>query len=304
MSDQSIQRLQEENDLLLEQLHLVQEELEKYYLENKRLQGLSTEAITNKPSGQSSTAKSELRWVDERWPDVLAENESLKTQVEVMRYERDIVLENSLSAHLGKILIRTGDGEQGVTAALKQLLTFWKKSRQQSVPNVLGDKHYSKVVETYKNQGIKAVEKLLKDADVSFHHQASAYTAISRFERDEGQYDKALSVSERAYEIDPKPFRLKWLAFRCADAGQTARAVALLDLLPEDTPMSESETNKMYRYRQIVEQQRRQEAIHRSGFVKAREDLQARISTLETQAQTLQNEKTELEKQINEIQKK
>ena len=44
-----------------------------------------------------------------------------------------------------------------------------------------------------------------------------------------------------AWETDPRPYRLKWLAFRLHDAGDAITAEALLDMLPADIPMSESE---------------------------------------------------------------
>jgi hypothetical protein len=56
--------------MLIEQLHLVQEELE-------RLHQASDVPVGALPSGQK------LLWVDEELPDVLAENTRLQTKLEV-----------------------------------------------------------------------------------------------------------------------------------------------------------------------------------------------------------------------------
>lgn len=73
--------------------------------------------------------------------------------------------------------------------------------------------------------------------------QANAWTALSRHLM-QNKRDHAAEAARRAYALDPKPYRLKWLAFRLHEAGDVIEAAAMLELLPADTPFSSSETRQ------------------------------------------------------------
>ena len=64
-----LKELQENNDLLLRNLHLAQEELEKYYLRNQDLEksSIPSEKLSTKSTG----------WIAEEFPKILAENQRL-----------------------------------------------------------------------------------------------------------------------------------------------------------------------------------------------------------------------------------
>jgi hypothetical protein len=51
----------------------------------------------------------------------------------------------------------------------------------------------------------------------------------------------AVQAARHAYLLDPKPYRLKWLAFRLHEAGEVIEAKALLDIPPPETSFAESE---------------------------------------------------------------
>lgn len=66
-----IKELSEENELLFEQLHVVQEELEKYYLKLKECEQRKGAAAVAAPSAS----------FDPRLPETLAENQKLRALV-------------------------------------------------------------------------------------------------------------------------------------------------------------------------------------------------------------------------------
>src|SRR5690606_1176909 len=88
-----------------------------------------------------------------------------------------------------------------------------------------------------------AVEKLLTRTSISPVMQANAWTALSRH-LIQNKRDQAAEAARRAYALDPKPYRLKWLAFRLHEAGDVIEAAAMLELLPAGTPFSGSEARQ------------------------------------------------------------
>ncbi len=55
----------------------------------------------------------------------------------------------------------------------------------------------------------------------------------------------AARLGEQAYALDPQPWRAKWLGLRLHEAGETARAIDLLQALPADLPLSRSEARRI-----------------------------------------------------------
>jgi hypothetical protein len=55
----------------------------------------------------------------------------------------------------------------------------------------------------------------------------------------------AIALGEQAQALDPQPWRAKWLGLRLHEAGETARAMALLAALPADLPLSRSEASRI-----------------------------------------------------------
>ncbi len=83
-----LKEMEEENELLLLQLHQVQEELENYYLRNQELEkGQSTPERVNAAFGNS--------WVEDELPETVAENERLRALVEVQKKVRQLEAQNA-----------------------------------------------------------------------------------------------------------------------------------------------------------------------------------------------------------------
>jgi hypothetical protein len=109
-------------------------------------------------------------------------------------------------------------------------------------PEALGRDFY-KFIAAHAQGGFAAVERLLAGVSISRVMQANAYTALARHLK-YGDCAEAAEAARRAYELDPKAYRLKWLLFRLCEAGNVIEAKALLDILPPDTSFSESEARR------------------------------------------------------------
>ncbi len=215
-----IKELEEENELLLSQLHLVQEELEKYYLRNKELE-------KGKSAGLQDNFTGVKGWVDDELPDALAENSRLQTLIEVQQKVHQLETQNALNARLGNILIESVDSSGSLLSVPGKLRKIWKEKNRQTPPESLGGSDFSKVIAAYGEGDFDAVEKLITTALISPAMQASALTALARHLM-ANDLTRAAEIARRAYTFDPKPFRLKWLAFRLHEAGEVTEAEAML----------------------------------------------------------------------------
>lgn len=248
--DARIKELTEENELLFEQLHVVQEELEKYYHKLK-------ECEQRKGSGASDDGSVVV--IPPQANEALAEN--LKLRALVMQQQAALQVEstNSLAARLGEMLIH-GVSSAGAFIALPlKLRQMWKALDQTVPPAALGGKSFQKVLDAHAAGGSEAVEKLLDSVFLSPVMRANAYTALARqvMLTDARQ---AADLARLAWETDPRPYRLKWLAFRLHEADDAINAEALMDMLPDDISMSDSEERQVARLRQEAKRERAQRA--------------------------------------------
>lgn len=293
-----IKELEEENELLLSQLHLVQEELEKYYLRNKELeQGKST--------GLQDNVTGIKGWVDDELINTLAENQRLKVLVEVQQKIHQIETHNALNARLGNILIESVDSSGSLLSVPGKLRKIWKEENRQIPPESLGGSDFSKVIAAYGEGGFDAVEALIATASISPAMQASALTTLARHLM-VGDLIQAAEAARRAYTLDPKPFRLKWLAFRLHEAGDVAEAEAMLAILPADTPFSDSETRQANRLRSEAKNARQREAKQKTGFSEQRAAIDKQLRNLkrerDEQSKLAIERSREIEKRDQDIQ--
>ncbi|MEB2332285.1 MAG: hypothetical protein OZ916_08370 [Nitrosomonas sp.] len=267
-----IKELEEENELLLSQLHLVQEELEKYYLRNKELESRQT----GKLQGTTPSAKG---WVDDELPDALAENSRLQTLIEVQQKVHQLETQNALNARLGNILIESVDSSGSLLSVPGKLRKIWKEENRQTPPESLGGSNFSAVIAAYGEGGFDAVEALIAAVSISPAMQASALTALARhlMANDRTQ---AAEAARRAYTLDPKPFRLKWLAFRLHEAGEVAEAEAMLAILPADTPFSDSEARQASQLRSEAKNIRQRAAKQQTAFFERRAEIEKQLRNL------------------------
>ena len=248
--DARIKELTEENELLFEQLHVVQEELEKYYHKLKECE---------QRKGSNADAGGTVVVIPPQAGEALAENLKLRALVVQQQAALQVESTNSLAARLGEMLIH-GVSSAGAFIALPlKLRQMWKALDQTVPPAALGGKSFQKVLDAHAAGGSEAVEKLLDSAFLSPVMRAKAYTALARqvMLTDARQ---AADLARLAWETDPRPYRLKWLAFRLHEADDVINAEALLDMLPDDISMSDSEERQAARLRQEAKRERARQA--------------------------------------------
>ena len=123
-------------------------------------------------------------------------------------------------------------------SALCKLREIWRSAP----PETLG-KNFEKLIAAHDQGGFTAVEQLLASVSISGHMRANGYTALARYLMNVDCVNAA-NAARRAYILDPKTYRLKWLVFRLYEAGEAIQAKALFDILPADTSFSESEARR------------------------------------------------------------
>lgn len=206
---------------------------------------------------------------------------------------------NSLAARLGETLIH-GVSSAGAFIALPlKLRQMWKALDQTVPPAALGGKSFQKVLDAHAAGGSEAVEKLLDSVFLSPVMRANAYTALARqvMLTDARQ---AADLARLAWETDPRPYRLKWLAFRLHEADDAINAEALLDMLPDDISMSDSEERQAARLRQEAKRERAQQA---QKMMKASQSeagqLQAAMAKLKQAAEESKKQQEALAAQLS-----
>jgi hypothetical protein len=257
-----------ENELLIEQLHHVQEELERCQLRGEEL-----EKETRQRSRQSISLGKD--WVDDKLIDALAECQHLRAVVKVQRDVHEVQTRNALSAKLGDLLIRGVDSPGALLALPVRLGGIWRKYRRVTAPHSLGGKDFGRVIEAFKTGGFEAVETLL--LNISPIVQANAYTALGRYLIDQNR-GGAAEAAQRAFALDPKTYRLKWLAFKLHKAGDVVQAQAMIDVLPSDAAFSESETRQANQLRNEAALARQRDAKQKTGFDERRIEVENRLN--------------------------
>lgn len=277
--DSVYKEVESENELLLSQLQKVQEELERIHSKNSVLQKAGV--VTRQGGGIPSAGL-----VDSELIDVLADAENLRAMVDVQREVSRLQSCNALNAKLGDVLIRAADHPATLFYLPVKLIQIWRQTTRKNPPASLGGKGFDKVISAYATGGFEAVGHLL--AGVPSGIQANAYTTLARSLLDRDRVSAAVAA-KTAYVQDPKPFRLKWLAFRMHEAGDVVEAAAILDVLPAETKYSESEARQAKQLRFEAKQARQHRAEEVVRFAEGRAKVEKHLADLE-------NEKSEKEK--------
>ena len=288
--DARIKELAEENELLFEQLHVVQEELEKYYHKLKECK---------QRKGSSTDAGGTVVVIPPQAGEALAENLKLRALVAQQQAALQVESTNSLAARLGEMLIKGVSSAGSFIALPVRLRRMWKALDQTVPPTALGGKSFQKVLDAHAAGGSEAVEKLLDSVFLSPVMRANAYTALARqvMLTDARQ---AADLARLAWETDPRPYRLKWLAFRLHEADDAINAEALLDMLPGDISMSDSEERQAARLRQEAKRERAQQAQKTMKTSQSEAgQLQAAMTTLKTAAAESKKQQEALAAQLS-----
>ena len=284
----TVEELKEENELLLSQLHLVQEELELNYRDKSE-------------AGVKLTGCDHDRaWVDEELPAAIAENFRLQAIVEVQKTMHQVETQNALSVKLGDILIQGVESPSALLGVPGQLGRIWRASKRHTPPAVFGGKNFDRVIEVYHEAGFGAVDDLLTSVPVSPAMRANAHTALARALMQENLVNAA-TAARRAYELDPKPYRLKWLAFRLHEAGEVVEADAILDALPQNIHFSDSETRQVHKVRFEAKNVRLQKARQETEFVERRAQMDRQLNVLLQAREEQAQQVTGLESRVTHL---
>lgn len=285
-----IKELTEENALLFEQLHIVQEELEKYYYKLKDCE---------QHKGSNAGVDGPVVVISPKASEAIAENLKLRALVAQQQIALQVERTNSLAVRLGEMLIQGVSSASSFIALPVRLRRMWKALDQTEPPASLGGASFQKVLDTYAADGRKGVEKLLDSVFLSPVMRANAYTALAR-QVMLTDVQQGAELARLAWKTDPRPYRLKWLAFRLHEANDTINAEALLDMLPADISMNASEKRHADRIRQEVKQEcSRQAKKATEGFWTEFTQLQATLATLKTAAAESKKQQDALTARMN-----
>jgi hypothetical protein len=262
--------LEDENELLLLQLHQMQEELASYF---QKYQALEKEQGRAGSVGSANSV-----WVDDQLPEALAEVARLKALVETQSNLHRIESTNALNARLGDILIKSVSNTGTLLAVPAKLLKIWRESDAKDMPAALGGKSCDTVIAAYQDGGFEAVGKLLSTVTAPAM-KANAYTTLARSLM-KGHRAEAAEAARLAYEEDPRPYRLKWLAFKLHEADEVIQADAMLSALPADTSFSESEARQVDQVRREASSARLREAKKQTRFAEKRAEVEKQIKQL------------------------
>lgn len=256
-----LQGVQDENQLLLEQLKLVQEELERLHYQP---------AVV--PEGLPSTVI-QIAPVDERLIQVQAENIRYQALLEVQTELCDLQSRYALANQLGDMLIQGTRSAGALLSLPRRLHQTWRKHRRTTPPAILGGKSFDKFIQVYQQGGLEKAQDLLNRSAVSGVVQASAWTAAARTHIP-AEPELATSLAARAYALEPRGFRQKWLAFRLHESGALVEAEAWLALLPLDVPFTDSELRQKERLQMQAEQCRQEQALQMHDISAQQEQVQ------------------------------
>jgi chaperonin cofactor prefoldin len=267
--DARLAALEDENALLLDQLHVVQEELERSFL------GRQADGSVSSSNGGTVI----LRLADDEFVESIAGHIRLQALLDVRQEIHALESENTLQSRLGNLLIQSVHSASSLAMLPYRLQHIWRQWSRKEPPSKLGGKGYELVIAAYHDGGFQAVEILLAGSVDSPNLQANAFTALARSLM-ETDLAACVDAARRAYALDPRMFRLKWLAFRLHEVGEVVRAEAMLDSLPADMQFSGSEARQATRLRTEARQARVDEARKRMGYAERRAEVEQQFSQL------------------------
>ena len=269
-----MQHIEKENCLLLDQLQVVQEELCRLYESSQGVGRGLTQTVIN-------VAPVDLRLIESQ-----AEAARLECMLKVQTQLHDLKTQHALAAQLGDILIEGVQSTGSLISVPGRLRQAWRQSRRMQPPAVLGGKSFDKVIQAYQQGGDQQVEALLNQVSVSKNVQASAWTAVARTYMTT-EPTLVATMARRAFALEPRGFRQKWLAFRLHESGDLLEAEALLALLPDDVTFTDSEARQRDRLLKQAKELRLDQARSLFGADEQDEDVQRQWDELAQSRNTL-----------------
>lgn len=284
------QRLEEENRLLLDQLQLVQEELCRLHDHpHTSVSGIAQTVVQVAP-------------VEAEFVKAEAERVRLECLLAVQAKLHKLKTQHALSGQLGEILIEGVRSTGALLTVPGRLRRAWHQNRRTQAPAMLGGKSFDKVIQAYQQGGDSQLESLLSQAAVSKSIQASAWTAVARAYQTS---DPGLvaTLARRAFELEPRGFRQKWLAFRLHESGDLLEAEALLTLLPDDVSFTDSESRQRDRLLKQAKEFRVDQVRMQHQVASRNEAVQRQWDELAQERNAVMGQLRQLQGQLDAVQR-
>jgi glycosyltransferase involved in cell wall biosynthesis len=162
---------------------------------------------------------------------------------------------DTLSFRLGYLLIHNPKSWDGIRRLPRELFELNQEarrrrerryggkqpvSRQSPARETLVREFVEQVEALLHREGSDSAEQLITFGAADDHQRAAALTHVAKLLKTSDPA-RAKLWAERAHELEPLPFRAKWLAFLTYETGEIARPARLLDLLPSDFALKPSE---------------------------------------------------------------
>lgn len=153
--------------------------------------------------------------------------------------------ENYQSSHYFKSAIGTLQdliGEWHAPFSLPaRLLSSWLNEILIFMPPALGGKDCTKVIEAYESGGFAKVQRLLESAWLTPFMAASAWTMLARKLAADDAREAMLYASQKACEIEPRGYRLKYHALRLAENGEYEQAARIILAIQDSADFTPTE---------------------------------------------------------------
>lgn len=156
---------------------------------------------------------------------------------------------DTLSFRLGYLLIHAPKSWHGVRSLPRDLLELRKEAQRRRAAKGNGHGAGAPVVapgltdeamRRFHAQGADAAVSFVDGVSGRHHERAAALTQLAKTLKTVDPVT-ALRIGQRAQELDPLPFRAKWLAFTAYDCGEVRGPASLLASLPHDFALKPSE---------------------------------------------------------------
>lgn len=104
----------------------------------------------------------------------------------------------------------------------------------------LKNNNFKKILSWHAKHGIKKTQALLSSLPINLALRAKAWSEIAKSQVKKNPAE-AEKLAFAAWRVQPKAYRLKFLAFRIYENGNPVLAIRIIDSLPSCLPFSESE---------------------------------------------------------------
>lgn len=226
------------NKLLIDQIYRLQQQL----LINSQT---DSSAAAVGPGTELSGATNHVKNpTDEILLNMLTDTIRHEAQISAARYISDVSQQGALNIQLGNLVISSTAHPARLLLLPFNLFRFWWENRNSRAARKQHQTGFKKVIKAYQQQGYAGAQQYIESCGLSQAMQANAYTALARHLKNIARQQAAQSA-RKAYELDPQPFRLKWLAFRLQEAGEAVEAEALLAHLGDALVFSDTEQARL-----------------------------------------------------------